>query len=43
MIPLLVCARFSVKQIIIGSPLTFGVGKKKKKKKKKKIINKKKN
>lgn len=26
MIPLLVCANFTVKQIILGSPLTFGVG-----------------
>lgn len=26
MIPLLVCADFTVKQIVLGSPLTFGVG-----------------
>lgn len=26
MVPLLVCANFSVKQIVLGSPLMFGVG-----------------
>lgn len=26
MVPLLICAKFTAKQIVLGSPLTFGVG-----------------